>query len=109
LTTEKNKTNDNVTQVENRSSVLSRRLKAISDGGVMTSDGRAFQTRAAETAKTRSPTVMRRVGGTGSSRVEAELSRRRQSARLPHGIVRVQRMAEARRIAVGSGKRAQRV
>jgi len=31
--------------------VLSRRLKAISDGDVMTSDGRLFQTRAAETAK----------------------------------------------------------
>jgi len=43
-------------------SVLSRRLKAISDGDVMTSDGRALQTRgAAETAKTRSPTVSVRV------------------------------------------------
>ena len=38
----------------------SRRLTAISDGDVMTSDDRAFQTRAAETAKARSPTVMRR-------------------------------------------------
>jgi len=31
--------------------VLSRRLKAISDGDVMTSDGRLFQTRSAETMK----------------------------------------------------------
>ena len=52
-----------------KSSVLSRRLKAISDGDVMTSDGRRFQTRgAAETAKARSPTVTRRVGGTCMSR-----------------------------------------
>jgi len=49
-----------------KSDVFSRRLKAISDGDVMTSDGRAFQTRgAAETAKARSPTVIRRVGETG--------------------------------------------
>ena len=49
-----------------KSDVFRRRLKAISDGDVMTSDGRAFQTRgAAETAKARSPTVIRRVGETG--------------------------------------------
>jgi len=53
---------------------LSRGLKAISDGDATSSDGRVFQTRAAETAKALSPTVMQRVGGTCSSSVEAERS-----------------------------------
>ena len=70
LTTEKNKTNDSVTQVKNssqtvrdktssRRAVSSRRLKAISDGDVMTSDSRLFQTRAVETVKAQSLTVTR--------------------------------------------------
>jgi len=40
----------------------------------MTSDGRTFQMQAAETAKARSPTVMRHVGGTCSSSVEVKRS-----------------------------------
>jgi len=70
LTTEKNKTNDCVTRDKNRnqnchrsheqlkSSVFSHRLKAISDGDVMTSDGRPFQKQPAETSKVRSPTLV---------------------------------------------------
>ena len=59
-----NNTNDSVMQDKNSSQtvrdqmsgVLSRRLKAISNGDVMTSDGRPFQKRAAETATAQSPT-----------------------------------------------------
>ena len=62
-----------------KSDVFSHRLKTDSDGDAVTSDGRLFQTRAAATAKARSPTVTRRVGGMFSSNVEAERSRRCES------------------------------
>jgi len=58
-----------------KSDVFSHRLNTDSDGNAVTSDGRVFQTRAAETPKARSPSVTRRVGGMFSSSIEAEQSR----------------------------------
>jgi len=87
---------------------LSRRLKALSDGDVMTSDGRALQTRgAAETAIARSPTLIRPVGGTCNSSVEAERSRRRQSMSATRHSWRatVQGRPTAEPCLAGSGRR----
>ena len=73
--------------------MLSRRLKAMSDGDVMTSDGRALQTRgAAETAIARSPTL---IGSDPSVERATRASKRNgvddDSPCLPHGTVGVQR------------------
>ena len=46
----------------------------------VTSGDSPFQTRAATTGKARSPTVVRRVGGTMSVDVEADRSRSRESS-----------------------------
>ena len=51
------------------SSVLRRLLNEGSDGADVTSGDSPFQTRAATTGKARSPTVVRRVGGTMSKEI----------------------------------------
>ena len=50
-----------------------------SDGADVMSGDSPFQTRAATTGKARSPTVVRRVGGTMSVDVEADRNRSRES------------------------------
>jgi len=54
-------------------------LNEGSDGADVTSGDSPFQTRAATTGKARSPTVVRRVGGTMSVDVEADRSRSQHS------------------------------
>ena len=58
---------------------LSLRRNAANDGAALTSNGRAFQARAAATGNARSPSVERRVAGTTNVIELAERRRRRPS------------------------------
>ena len=57
-----------------KSSVLRRCLKTVNDVDEVTLDGRLFHTREAATGKARSPMVERRVDGTTSVDVDADLN-----------------------------------
>jgi hypothetical protein len=56
--------------------VFNERLKTVKEGDDVTADGKLFHIRAAATEKARSPSVERRVGGTTSAAVIADLRRR---------------------------------
>ena len=72
------------------SSVFSWRRNAKYVDDVLTDEGNAFQARAAATGKARSPRVARRVDGTSSVDIDADLRRRRDSIIAPehHTLVR---------------------
>ena len=63
--------------------LLSSRRNCVMVGTALTDDGRAFQARAAETGKARSPSVERRIDGT--TRVDVEADRRRLRRRQDEG------------------------
>ena len=61
---------------------MRRRLKTVSDVDEMMLDGRLFHTCEAAAENARSPIVEWRIGSTMSVDVDADLNRRRASARV---------------------------
>ena len=59
--------------------VFSSRRNVVSDGALLTDDGRMFHARAEATGKARSPSVERLVDGTNNMAMSAERRRRRVS------------------------------
>ena len=99
LTTEKNKTNESVAQDKNcqrlnerlKSSVLSRRLKAISDGDVIMSDGRPDRSkRELRRLRKRARRQWRDTSVERAARASKRNGVDDDSPCLPHGTVRVQ-------------------